>query len=61
MMFGVLRALFVLIVLLSAWMGYRYWRTQDRRWLQRLRLLGMVSLSLLMVIMIGLFIQRLVM
>lgn len=57
-MFIVIRILFVLLVLGFAWSGYKYFKTRDAWWLRVMRWLFNIVIGLLLVIVIGLFAER---
>ncbi len=57
-MFIVIRILFVLLVLGFAWAGYKYLKTRDTWWLRVMRWLFNIVIIILLIIMIGLFAER---
>ncbi|HSC79135.1 MAG TPA: hypothetical protein VLC08_02175 [Chitinolyticbacter sp.] len=58
-MFMLLRILFIVLVLLVGWFGYRYLRTRDRYWLRLIRGTVAVAIAISVIGLIGLVIQRL--
>ena len=57
-MFIVIRILFVLLVLGFAWAGCKYLKTRDTWWLRVMRWLFNIVIIILLIIMIGLFAER---
>ncbi|UXY15578.1 hypothetical protein N8I74_00755 [Chitiniphilus purpureus] len=58
-MFAVIRLLLILVVLLVGWAGFKYLRTRDRYWLRLIRWTLTFALSLGVIGVLGLIVQRL--